>query len=142
MMAPGTVGFLAICLAAYVVLASLLAYVAFAIDRGRADRGEWRIPGATLLTIALLGGWPGAKLAQRRLHHMTGKQPFAAILNLIGIGQAAFLAAAFVPIEPVGDRLANLSVTDVLVSLQIFEPSEKAEPEKVLPRRFGPGADD
>ncbi|MBC2834963.1 DUF1294 domain-containing protein [Paragemmobacter straminiformis] len=141
MMAPGSVGFLAVCLAGYVLVASVLAYVAFAIDKGRAERGESRIPEATLLTLALFGGWPGAKLAQRRLRHKTRKPSFAGTLNLIGLGQAAFLAALLVPLEPVSEAMSNLTLTNALVALQIFEPSAETEKEQALPRRFGPGTD-
>lgn len=142
MMAPGSVGFLAVCLAGYVGVVSILAYLAFAIDKGRAERNEWRIPEATLLSIAFFGGWPGAKLAQRRFRHKTRKQPFAGTLNLIGLGQAAFLMALFVPLEPIGRAVSGLSLSNALETLQITVPGAGAEKEKTLPRRFGPGTDD
>lgn len=142
MMAPGSVGFLALCLAGYVLVISLVAYAAFAVDKGRAERGEWRVPEATLLVLALFGGFPGAKLAQRRFRHKTRKQPFAGVLNLIGLGQAAFLVALFTPLDVVGRAVSEFSVKNTLVALQIMVPSEEAEKEKALPRRFGPTAED
>lgn len=142
MMAPGTVGFLAVCLAGYVVVLSIVTYVAFAIDKGRAERGEWRIPEATLLVLALFGGFPGAKLAQRRFRHKTRKQPFAGTLNLIGLGQVAFVVALVVPLDTLGKAVSEFSVTNALVALQIVVPSEETVKEQALPRRFGPTADD
>jgi uncharacterized membrane protein YsdA (DUF1294 family) len=55
----------------------------FRLDKDRAIRGEWRVSETTLLTLAFLGGWFGAKAAQRRFRHKTRKQPFRIFLNLI-----------------------------------------------------------
>jgi uncharacterized membrane protein YsdA (DUF1294 family) len=75
-------------LAAHILGMSLLAYAAFALDKRRAKAGEWRIPEATLLALALLGGSPGAKLAQARLRHKTRKEPFRSKLDRIVTMQA------------------------------------------------------
>jgi uncharacterized membrane protein YsdA (DUF1294 family) len=66
----------------YLLIANLLSYLAFAIDKRRAARGEWRISEQTLLLLALLGGGIGAKLAQHRFRHKTRKQPFRTFLNM------------------------------------------------------------
>ena len=50
-------------------LVSAAAFAAYWIDKRRAGRGEWRIPERTLHGIELLGGWPGAWLAQRVFRH-------------------------------------------------------------------------
>lgn len=60
-----------------------LAFLLFRMDKDRAVRGEWRVPESTLLTLAFLGGWFGAKAAQRRFRHKTRKEPFRTFLNLI-----------------------------------------------------------
>lgn len=61
------------------VLLSLFAYFAYHSDKERATSGAWRIPESTLHLLALLGGWPGAFLAQRQLRHKTAKASFQII---------------------------------------------------------------
>jgi uncharacterized membrane protein YsdA (DUF1294 family)/cold shock CspA family protein len=71
---------------------SLLAFVAYAIDKSAARNGRWRIPENTLHLMALAGGWPGAFAAQRILRHKSSKQSFlimfwiTATLNCIALG--------------------------------------------------------
>jgi uncharacterized membrane protein YsdA (DUF1294 family) len=48
---------------------SAVAFAAYRIDKSRAVRGDRRIPEATLHVIELLGGWPGAWIAQRVFRH-------------------------------------------------------------------------
>lgn len=57
-------------------LMSLLTWFAYRSDKRRAGAGEWRIPEKELHLLELLGGWPGAFLAQRRLRHKTRKGSF------------------------------------------------------------------
>ena len=61
--------------AAYLVM-SAVCFVSYALDKSAARRGERRTPESTLLVLGLLGGWPGAVLAQQWLRHKTVKQPF------------------------------------------------------------------
>ena len=73
------------------VHAVLLAYacmsvVAFALywrDKRRAQRGLWRVPEATLHIVELLGGWPGAWLAQRALRHKSSKRDYQLVFRTI-----------------------------------------------------------
>ena len=51
------------------VAASLAVYFLYRTDKRRAEAGEWRIPEFTLHLGELLGGWPGAFLAQRKFRH-------------------------------------------------------------------------
>ena len=61
--------------ALYAVL-SVLAFVAYAIDKRAARRGDRRTSEQTLLTLGLLGGWPGAVVAQQLFRHKTRKRSF------------------------------------------------------------------
>jgi uncharacterized membrane protein YsdA (DUF1294 family) len=69
-------------LAAYLSM-SALAFALYAADKRRAARGQWRISEATLHTIELLGGWPGAIVAQHLLHHKRQKPRYMRVFWLI-----------------------------------------------------------
>lgn len=56
--------------------ASILAYVAYAMDKAAAESRRWRIAEDTLHIWSLIGGWPGAFVAQQRLRHKTSKTSF------------------------------------------------------------------
>lgn len=55
---------------------SLIAFCAYALDKSAARKDQWRIKESTLHLFALLGGWPGALLAQKLLRHKSRKQSF------------------------------------------------------------------
>ncbi|WP_414900707.1 DUF1294 domain-containing protein [Sphingomonas flavalba] len=65
-------------------------------DKRRAEAGNRRIPESALLTLAALGGTPGAYLARRMFRHKTRKQPFSDRLHLIAVVQAGLLIGLFV----------------------------------------------
>ena len=70
-------------LLAFLAFMNLRAFAAFRRDKQLSEIGGWRIPERRLLRLALLGGWVGAKLAQRRFRHKTTKEPFRSRLNRI-----------------------------------------------------------
>ncbi len=47
-------------------VANAATIAAFALDKRAARRGDWRIAESTLLTLALVGGSPGALWSRRR----------------------------------------------------------------------------
>ncbi len=61
--------------AAYAVM-SFITFFAYAIDKSAAQRGRWRTSEGTLHIFALLGGWPGALVAQKTLRHKSRKVSF------------------------------------------------------------------
>ena len=57
-------------------LSSLAAFVAYRLDKSAANAGAWRTKEGTLHLLSMVGGWPGAMLAQRKLRHKTRKAAF------------------------------------------------------------------
>jgi uncharacterized membrane protein YsdA (DUF1294 family)/cold shock CspA family protein len=72
-------------------LLSGLAYLVYAIDKRRARDQARREPEKHMHLLELLGGWPGAFLAQRLLRHKSSKGPYQFVFILI-IGLHQFLA--------------------------------------------------
>ncbi len=58
---------------------SLVAFVAYALDKAAARRGAWRTSEGTLQLLGLLGGWPGALIAQETLRHKSSKTSFRTV---------------------------------------------------------------
>ena len=58
------------------LLASLVAFAFYAIDKSAARNGGWRTPEATLHWLGLACGWPGALVAQQLLRHKLSKPAF------------------------------------------------------------------
>ena len=61
--------------AAYVLVSGIAIFL-YAFDKSAAERGRWRTKESTLHTVALLGGWPGALLAQDLFRHKSSKAEF------------------------------------------------------------------
>jgi uncharacterized membrane protein YsdA (DUF1294 family) len=62
---------------------SLLSFAVNAFDKRRAARQGERTPEAVLHLLELLGGWPGAFLAQQTLRHKTAKLSYQTVFWLI-----------------------------------------------------------
>lgn len=56
--------------------ASVVAFIAYGLDKWSAQRGARRTPESTLLLLGLACGWPGALVAQRVFRHKTSKSSF------------------------------------------------------------------
>jgi uncharacterized membrane protein YsdA (DUF1294 family)/cold shock CspA family protein len=67
----------------YALALSLVSYRCYANDKRKAQEKDWRIPEKFLQLTALLGGWPGAFLAQRHFRHKVAKPGFQFIFWLI-----------------------------------------------------------
>ena len=135
---PGTTAFAALCLAGYILLANGLAYTAFAVDKSRAINAQGRIPERSLLILATLGGWLGAKIAQHRLRHKTRKQPFGILLNLSVLVLPGLLATAMIlQSDLTWDKISSHVTTQ---AQGLFSGSATSD-APALPRRFGPGSD-
>jgi uncharacterized membrane protein YsdA (DUF1294 family)/cold shock CspA family protein len=62
-----------VCLYAIV---SIVVFLFYAKDKNAAEWGKWRTSESTLHILSLLGGWPGAKIAQSFLRHKSKKLSF------------------------------------------------------------------
>ncbi len=60
-------------------VASCIAFMAYAFDKAAAKQGNWRTKESTLHLVGLLGGWPGAMVAQSMFRHKTKKMSFRAV---------------------------------------------------------------
>ena len=63
-------------LLAYLVLINAAAFLLMLIDKQKARRGAWRIPEATLIGSAILGGSIGAIAGMRLFRHKTKHPKF------------------------------------------------------------------
>lgn len=72
-------------------VASLVCFGVYARDKSAAIQGRRRVSEDTLLVLGLLGGWPGAIVAQQRLRHKSSKSSFRArfwgtvLGNMVGL---------------------------------------------------------
>ena len=65
------------------IILSALTYWVYAHDKRRAQEGGWRVPEVWLHVLELLGGGPGAFLAQRRLRHKCSKGSYQFVFWLV-----------------------------------------------------------
>lgn len=61
------------------LIASVVAFITYALDKSAARNDRWRTAENTLHLFAVLGGWPGALVAQRMLHHKSKKLSFQVV---------------------------------------------------------------
>ena len=80
-------------LAGSVLVMSGVTSALYAWDKRRAVRQGWRVPEKHLHWGSLLGGWPGAVVAQRWLRHKTMKRRFRIVFWLTVAGHVGFAAA-------------------------------------------------
>jgi uncharacterized membrane protein YsdA (DUF1294 family) len=78
-------------IATYVIAINFTAFAAFGIDKMLAEANAWRISETSLLTLAFVGGSPGAYAGRHLFRHKTRKQPFSSELHTIVGLQAAVL---------------------------------------------------
>lgn len=72
--------------------ASVMAAVGYRVDKSAAQSGRWRTAESTLHLLALIGGWPGALVAQRVFRHKSRKVSFrVAFLATVAVNCGALL---------------------------------------------------
>ncbi len=69
----------------YELMINAVAFAAYGIDKYRAQKNRYRIPEATLIGLAVIGGALGALFGMKIFHHKTLKPKFLAVPILLGI---------------------------------------------------------
>ena len=60
----------------YLVIINVVTFFLYGVDKYKAKRAKWRIPEATLLGLAIIGGSVGAWLGMKVWHHKTMHKKF------------------------------------------------------------------
>lgn len=81
-----------ILLVVYTVM-SLATFTLYGIDKRRAAAGRLRIRESTLHVMELLGGWPGALIAQHAFRHKRWKRSYMGVFWVIAGSHTLFWGA-------------------------------------------------
>lgn len=66
------------------LIASVVSFIVYGLDKRRSERNAWRIPEATMHAINLAFGWPGGLAGQQFFRHKTRKLSFQIVFWMIG----------------------------------------------------------
>ena len=67
----------------YLIIINVLAFLLYGLDKSFAVKRKWRIPEATLILVAVIGGAPGAFLGMLIFHHKTKKKKFRVTIPIL-----------------------------------------------------------
>ena len=76
----------------YLLAINAVAFIVYGIDKYKAKKAKWRIPEATLLLLAVLGGSIGAWMGMKVWHHKTMHKKFKYGIPAILLMQIALMA--------------------------------------------------
>ncbi len=79
----------------YLIVANVVTFFMYGVDKWKAKRSKWRIREAALLLLAALGGSIGAWLGMKVWRHKTMHKKFKYGIPLIIILQVAIAAVMF-----------------------------------------------
>ena len=77
----------------YLLIINAVGFALMLIDKQKARRGRWRIPEATLMTIAAIGGSVGSLFGMYTFRHKTKHIKFTIGIPAILAGQLLLAAA-------------------------------------------------
>lgn len=95
---------------AFYAVVSLFTFIMYAVDKSAAKNGDWRTSESTLHFLSLVGGWPGALLAQQKLRHKSKKQSFRAVF---GVTAVANFGAFIWLLTPNGNSMLQSLVVNI-----------------------------
>lgn len=67
------------------LVVSIVTYLFYADDKAAAKKRTWRTPESILHWFSLIGGWPGALLAQKKFRHKSKKKEFQQVFWILVI---------------------------------------------------------
>ena len=76
-------------------LLSAITYLFYAVDKRAAQKSKQRTPENVLHWFSVLGGWPGALIAQQQFRHKTRKNSFRVVFYLtviVNVAAVSYLA--------------------------------------------------
>ncbi|MBQ7918707.1 MAG: DUF1294 domain-containing protein [Lachnospiraceae bacterium] len=82
---------LLIIIAIYLLIINIVGFIVMGVDKGKAKRGAWRIPEATLFLFAFVGGGIGTTLGMNVFRHKTKHWYFKFGMPLIAIVEYGLL---------------------------------------------------
>lgn len=77
----------------YLLILNLTAVIVTVLDKRRAQKKKWRVPEATLLLFAALGGSPAMYITMHVIRHKTRKAKFMVGIPLIMVLQIGLIVA-------------------------------------------------
>ena len=72
-----------VCVLYYLAAINVVTFIVYGIDKLKAKKGKWRIPEASLLLLAIIGGSIGAWCGVKVWHHKTMHKKFKYVIPLI-----------------------------------------------------------
>ncbi len=84
-------GYISFPVVGFYALISAATFAIYGLDKSAARRGAWRTAEARLHFAEILGGWPGALVAQRVFRHKTNKKPFQVVFWAAAVANCAAL---------------------------------------------------
>ena len=75
----------------YLAAVNIVAFIMFGIDKKRAIKDQWRIPEATLLGLAFIGGSVGAFAGMQVFRHKTKHMKFKTLIPVFIVMHIAVL---------------------------------------------------
>ena len=79
----------------FLIAINLVTFVVYGVDKWKAKRSKWRVPEATLLGLAVIGGSIGAWLGMKAWRHKTQHKKFKYGILLILAAQIALSIGLF-----------------------------------------------
>lgn len=77
----------------YLLIINLAAVIITVLDKSRAQKKKWRIPEATLLLMAAMGGSPAMYITMHSIRHKTRKAKFMVGIPIILVLQIGLIVA-------------------------------------------------